>query len=790
MDYIRIPSVTKKFKKALQTYDPIWIKASTGFGKTAAVTDFFSDRNITCLSCRTGRLDHMPDPSKARQNVIFIDDFSFLTDEASRIYLLELLMLGSIQLIFAGRGEFPMWLGTAMLRRDFVSITESDLAFQPEQVAALFRENGISVSEEIIMQICRRTQGYPVEILMYAQYLRSGEPFNEALCLQVEDGVFRYIDRNVFEIYDSELCSFLLALAPYPTFTEEFAEFVTGNHRVAECMACLRRSEQLLLQQDDGSWALQNRIARFLMQKRDMLYSAEKQQDNYRRAACYYELHQDVEQALAYYNLASAHEAIKELLVKNARLHPGTGHYYQTRKYYFSLPEEVILENPTLTAGMSMLCSLLLDPEGSEYWYKQLQAFAHDKTRPLHQHREARSQLVYLDIALPHRAGTGILKILRHAFSLVRSGEIKLREFSVTSNLPSIMNGGLDFCKWSQNDNTIARFMGKPLETVLGSHGKGLVDIALAESYFEKGTENPYEIVTRLNNGISEAYNGGKLEIVFASTGLLIKQHLLEGQYLTAKRRLNAFSRKLTEEHASQLQPNFDAFCTWFALHTGDREVSGHYLETAPNEQIDFYILDRYRYMVKIRCLIAEERLSEALDLASFLTRYFSAYRRTYLSIENETLKAIILFRMNNPHWKQVLTGALRTAEEYHFVRVFSLEGAAIVPLLRHLEAPDIDPEFLHCITDEAMRMALYYPDYLKYTPLRPVHLTDREMQVLSMLCGGLSTEEICTECGISYSGLKKHNRSIYQKLGVRNRTEAERTALQMGIIHRREADL
>jgi LuxR family maltose regulon positive regulatory protein len=53
------------------------------------------------------------------------------------------------------------------------------------------------------------------------------------------------------------------------------------------------------------------------------------------------------------------------------------------------------------------------------------------------------------------------------------------------------------------------------------------------------------------------------------------------------------------------------------------------------------------------------------------------------------------------------------------------------------------------------------------------------------MLCAGKSTEAICQECGITYSGLKFHNRKIYKKLGVTSRAAAERAALRLGIVHR-----
>ena len=189
---------------------------------------------------------------------------------------------------------------------------------------------------------------------------------------------------------------------------------------------------------------------------------------------------------------------------------------------------------------------------------------------------------------------------------------------------------------------------------------------------------------------------------------------------------------------------------------------------------------------MKIRCLIAENRLSEALDLACFLTGYYQSYQRTYMMIENNILKAVILYRMENENWKAILTEALRQAEEFHFVRVFSLEGAAVLPLLMHYENQSISKSFLKDVMDDCRKMSLAYPDYLQFMKKPDIYLTDRETQVLGLLCQGLSMQEICKLCGISYDGLKKHNRNIYQKLGAKNRAEAERKAMQLGLIHRK----
>ncbi len=51
--------------------------------------------------------------------------------------------------------------------------------------------------------------------------------------------------------------------------------------------------------------------------------------------------------------------------------------------------------------------------------------------------------------------------------------------------------------------------------------------------------------------------------------------------------------------------------------------------------------------------------------------------------------------------------------------------------------------------------------------------LTKRENEVLAALAKGMLYKEIAFEYGIAIETVKKHCKNIYQKLKVRNRTEA-----------------
>ena len=129
----------------------------------------------------------------------------------------------------------------------------------------------------------------------------------------------------------------------------------------------------------------------------------------------------------------SDHAKVSELLIRNAELHPGMGHYAEMEKYYRSLPESEILASPSLMQGMSMLCALAADYEGSERWYQELQKFASRCSKQDGAGKQARSRLAWLDISLPQRGVEGLTDTIPAAFRLTTNKEVSLPPFSVTS---------------------------------------------------------------------------------------------------------------------------------------------------------------------------------------------------------------------------------------------------------------------------------------------------------------------------------------------------------------------
>jgi DNA-binding NarL/FixJ family response regulator len=64
-----------------------------------------------------------------------------------------------------------------------------------------------------------------------------------------------------------------------------------------------------------------------------------------------------------------------------------------------------------------------------------------------------------------------------------------------------------------------------------------------------------------------------------------------------------------------------------------------------------------------------------------------------------------------------------------------------------------------------------------------PATLTEREIQVLSLLAQGQANKQIALHLGISDHTVKFHVASIYTKLNVTNRTEAVRHGVRQGLV-------
>ena len=786
-NYIAPTAALKKLKKARSLPQTVYLYGATGYGKTELVRQYLSGRRYTYLSCEElpwedGALP-AEEPGRQNRRVVVIDDLHRLKSEELRREIITLEEREDIWLILISRSPLPAWLMPQHIKSVFVVISEKDLRMGRSEIAAYLEARGIAYTEEDMRLLEVTAEGNAYVLHHVALRMKEGQSPGPELRTEIREAFASYLENVVLVRWDSDLLEFLMQVSVVDEFTLELAEMISGNLHVT---ALLERAAEAgnFMTQEDGVYRLRPVLIQALRNRALKLYGRERVQDFKYNAALYYEMHDEVVPALRLFEECGKTERIKNLLIRNARMNPGNGHYYELRRYYFNLDEREITDSPVLMAGMSMLCSMLMDGEKSEYWYEKLKAYAANAKGGIR--REAQSRLAYLDIGLPHRGSRDVLAVMKNIPALLFDKGNCLPEFSVTSNLPSTMNGGKDFCHWSPDDTKLAKTVGPLVERVLGRYGKGLVKAALGESQYEKGGDD-YTVMTLLTRAQMETERGGTMEIAFAAVGVRIRLAMLKGERQAARELLASFEQAAREKRAFQLLPNIQALKCRMELWEGNLDGVERWMKTAPDEDVEFCSLERYRYLTKARCYLANGEYMKAQALLEKLRYYAEQTNRPYVRMETGLLSAITKERAGGP-WQDELAAVLREAESYRFLRLITEEGAAVWPLLQREKkamqsAGTLDKDWLRRMLDEAAEVSRRYPLYLKKRAAASTDFGGTALTILRLQADGLSVNRIAQRLELKPDNVKYHIKENYRKLSADNKADALLAARSLGLI-------
>ena len=786
--YVRPQAAWEKMKAAQSSRQTVYLYGTTGTGKTTFVTEFLGRKRYHYISLSDMRISEImelvPEQSET-QTILVIDDLQLLEEQGERSacgqIIEELSGRRDVWLILISRAPMPKWLKSVFYRYIFVTIAEEELCLSEQEQEQYLEKWELSPTEAARDKIWELGHGNPLCLRIVALRLKdipeqdAARDKMGAELHAIEESrrdIWDYAEVHVYDQWSVELQEFMEEVCIVEQFDLQMAQQITKKKEAGRLIQQAKEAGNFLIEFRECERSVYELIPPMKHSMRRRLF-AKYSQDSikalYYSAGNSYEIDGNVREALKMYEMCHCEEGISRILIENTRRNPASGEYFELRHYYLALPEDIIRESVELMAGMSMLQSMLLNEEESERWYQELSAYEKEATGG--QKRAAEARLLYLDIALPHRGTIRMIDLLKRAGVLLTERQTVLPELSVTSNLPSMMNGGKDFCEWSRRDKELAKSIGKVISLVLGKYGKGLVNLALAESFFEKGGDD-YEVASLAGNGRMQAESGGKTEQVFVAVGILTQLSVLNNNMEDAVDMLESF-RRVAEREAPKLLPNIRAMAVRMNLYSEKISEAYQWLEEAPDEDAEFNGMERYRYLTKVRVYLAAGRKEKALLLLDKMRYYAEKAHRTYIAIEVRILAAIAMYRTGKGDWQDMLQEAVTRAEDYHFVRILTREGAAILELLKAGTFTWKDLEFEKRVMEECEKMTDFYPTYLKERQEQDVFLSDKALKILRLQAEGLSVDEIAQQIGLSKSGVKYYNKDTYKKLGVNNKAAA-----------------
>ena len=783
------PSIAAQFQRFLQQERVLFFSAPCGFGKTTlaeALLDSMPGNSMDMYRMRrlnAGAADFAIPSAAEDWDILLIDDLQLLQEERDLQTLCELIRTGAERrFVLLSRGAPPGSLMAFQYAGLMTVLEAEDLLFDQNDIRVLLQNCGITTTDNELAAIRQESIGYPLGVNIIARYMSGGRPFSKEIVAKGYREVFSYFEAAVYRRFDLPMRRFLLELAPFEQFDLEMARMVSGDPHAGDLLDWLLHNTTMLRCDDLHTFSFWPQFRAFLLWQMGREYTDEKRKAIFGRGGLYYELKEDYAHALACYTKGGDHSKVSDLLVRNAELHPGMGHYSEMENYYRSLPESEIAASPSLMQGMSMLCALAMDYEGSERWYRELREFWKRCEKQDAAGKQARGRLAWLDISLPQRGVDGLAATIPAVFTLLTNKELTLPSFSVTSALPSLMNGGKDFSEWSKKDDLLYKTMRIPVEAILGRDGVGLADCAIAESRFEKG-ENISDRMLSLIPKVNEIRQRGTPDMEFAVGGLLARSQLASGQSADARHTMVSLRAQFAERGLTRFLPNMDAMLCRMDLLNGELDsADAWYHEKAPRDPMHINVMKRYQYLTQAMVELADGRPDAARLTLAPLEAYVKNCARYIDSVHLHVLTAIALYRQKDDAWRGRLTQALETAAAYRFIRTISVYGTAVLPLLEELERVG-SAKWHKQLMSEVRTQAAYYPNFLQPRLALSDTLTPMELQILHLVCADKSNAEIAEIMNIKLSTVKTHVSHILTKLDVKRRSEAKTAARKLRLV-------
>jgi LuxR family transcriptional regulator, maltose regulon positive regulatory protein len=260
-----------------------------------------------------------------------------------------------------------------------------------------------------------------------------------------------------------------------------------------------------------------------------------------------------------------------------------------------------------------------------------------------------------------------------------------------------------------------------------------------------------------------------------AMLGLALLRHC-QGDEAQARQTLDTLTQVLLEMNQVQFAPEVEAFRVRLALLRGDVGAAAHWAQTGTQPaRLPLWYWEGNE-LTRVKALLAQETAvahQEAADLLATCRQYAEKTANVWLLIQIWALRALLAQAQGQTEEAlDAAEQAVRLAEPGGYLRLFVELGAEMADLLAQVAKRGFAPAYVG-------RILAVFPS----APTAEPDLTRREVEILTLLHQGLSNKEIAGCLFLSVLTVKRHNRNIYQKLGVNGRRQAIAKAKTLNLL-------
>lgn len=758
--------------------------------------------------------------------VLVLDDFHHLTNQDIFAVLDGVLRfpLPHFRLALTSRNDLPSQLTQLRVRGKMLEVRSKDLRFSAEEVALFAEQTLQTVSDaDTIRILTEKTEGWPVGLrLAIIAIRRWGVSEYQPAILQVDNNyVVDYLVNEVLARCPADVHNFLLKSSILDRFCAPLCATLLEVDVLDPLLLTQLEREGLFIESLDShqEWYRYHQLFRALLRQRlDENISAEEVAALHLRASGWLATNGYTEDAIDHAILSGDMTAAANILIQAGYMLLENERWLLLETLLNKLPADVVSENANLLLFVAWLQMTRMQMTRLEDTRQRLTAHWKTTDRASVEQRFLDSSM-HLFTAFKHTWSAELEQSMFHAQTALDAmqpewGLLHGYAFVHLGTSTHFMHGG--HAGLAVLDKVDSRHMRKSVQ-VRRQAAIAFIDWLSADlDKLLQTTQHGLDLITNIHGFTSASYlhyfagcacyEQNDLSTAAHHFKAVLKQRYTanpQPYVLSAIGQAMVYQAQNKEDEAcatvetvisyclemeySQLLFTARTFQAELALRQGHLDIATLWIpqaEAAPSPKISPYHYESAMTPPHIWLAKASQaELQQAETRLHQLQVNAISTHNTPFQIKILVLQALLYKKQRNA--KQVedaLVQAIRLGQPGGFIRVFVDLGSEMAELLKHLFRQGFASTYLQQLLNAFPTATKSIPNYAhSQSHLEP--LTERELEILSLLGQRLTNKEIANTLVISQETVKRHTSNIYQKLNVRNRRQAVASAYSLGLI-------
>jgi LuxR family transcriptional regulator, maltose regulon positive regulatory protein len=774
-----------------------------------------------------------------RSIILALDDYHLVTDgliqEAMAFWLEH--APPNLHLVLLTRVDPPLPLPRLRVRELMMEIRDRDLRFTPEEMTAFLNSvHRLNLPAEQITALESRTEGWPAGVQLAALSLQGHSTERTAQFISAFSGshhyVIDYLADEVLRRQTEEVQSFLLRTSVLDRLTGSLCDAVLGGLKDSDrmLMELERRNLFLIPLDDERQWYRYHHLFSDLLFQRLKQTQTEMVKELYARAAAWLEENGYLEDAVEYALKAQDYELAVRLMDQVRNSLYNRGEVRTLLSWLNTLPEELVRSQPDLSIFRAGCLVLIGCFDLAEEWLQLAEVglgpvIASDRPAALRiqrilvyrsasarfhgdyaaaislgqsgldqtlrtEVRDRGTALLFLSHAHFYAGNTDTAEeVLADAIQTTLASGHSTAHLNACHHLAQlrVLQGRLHEARAIYEQATL--FAGQQRPPVhAGTEHAGLGDLEREWNRLEAAA-------VEIQRGLELADAG---DFIFFLTDVYlarVRLAMAQKDWGTAWTFIHK-SGQVVRRCPTSIE--IEILRTWQArlhLAQGNLAEAGQWAEAwqadmKGTEIVGPFDLHReFELLTLARIWLAQGKTDRAASLLERIRSAAEGSKRYGRAREAQMLQALVHQAAGDEaRAVEEISRVLAQAEPEGYVRLFLDEGAPMARLLFKVSTrttTDIGAYAARllaaCCQELADRPAPLAQALQGETLVEP--LSERELEVLHLMAAGRSNREIAGELVITIGTAKRHTANIFDKLDVRNRTEAVTKARQLGLL-------